>query len=215
MSELIEISKGQTKNILLLNKSVDLLVNQYDDSQLNLHVFCLDDSSAEINIQVRQLGRGCSAKINALVLACGKQDVSIHTNVVHEVGDGISEQLLKFVLADESKGNFRGDLKIAKDAQKVSARQTNRNIVLSDRAKMRTMPQLEIYADDVKASHGASTGQLDEQALFYMQQRGLSVGTARKLLLKAFASEVMEQLDVAEHDSIEQLIEQRLAQMAI
>ena len=178
-------------------------------------VFCLDDSSAEINIQVRQLGRGCSAKINALVLACGKQDVSIHTNVVHEVGDGISEQLLKFVLADESKGNFRGDLKIAKDAQKVSARQTNRNIVLSDRAKMRTMPQLEIYADDVKASHGASTGQLDEQALFYMQQRGLSVGTARKLLLKAFASEVMEQLDVAEHDSIEQLIEQRLAQMAI
>ncbi|MBR1929177.1 MAG: SufD family Fe-S cluster assembly protein [Paludibacteraceae bacterium] len=215
MSELIEISKGQTKNILLLNKSVDLLVNQYDDSQLNLHVFCLDDSSAEINIQVRQLGRGCSAKINALVLACGKQEVGIHTNVVHEVGDGISEQLLKFVLADESKGNFRGDLKIAKDAQKVSARQTNRNIVLSDKAKMRTMPQLEIYADDVKASHGASTGQLDEQALFYMQQRGLSVGTARKLLLKAFASEVMEQLDVAEHDSIEQLIEQRLARMAI
>ena len=106
----------------------------------------------------------------------------------------MSNQLIKFVLDDESRGHFIGDLKIAQDAQKTEAHQTNRNLLLSETAEMRTQPQLEIYADDVKATHGASTGQLDESALFYMQQRGIGKEKARQLLVNAFMKEVVESI---------------------
>jgi Fe-S cluster assembly protein SufD len=116
------------------------------------------------------------------------------TRVLHQVGGGYSSQLIKFVLDDESKATFRGELKIMPDAQQVEAYQTNRNILLSRQAEMLTEPQLEIYADDVKASHGATTGQLDESALFYMQQRCIDRDTAAKLLLCAFFDEVLRTL---------------------
>ena len=96
------------------------------------------------------------------------------------------------MLDDSAHGRFIGDLKIAPDAQKTEAHQTNRNLVLSEDAEMRTQPQLEIYADDVQATHGASTGQLDETALFYMQQRGIDKEKARQLLVGAFMKEVIE-----------------------
>jgi Fe-S cluster assembly protein SufD len=96
------------------------------------------------------------------------------------------------VLDDNSRGRFIGDLKIAPDAQQTEAHQTNRNLLLSETAEMRTQPQLEIYADGVKATHGASTGQLDESALFYMQQRGIDKQKARQLLVNAFMKEVVE-----------------------
>ena len=108
------------------------------------------------------------------------------------MGGGSSNQLIKFVLDDNSRGRFIGDLKIAPDAQQTEAHQTNRNLLLSDTAEMRTQPQLEIYADDVKATHGASTGQLDESALFYMQQRGIDKQKARQLLVNAFMKDVIE-----------------------
>ena len=114
------------------------------------------------------------------------------TNVQHLVGGGSSKQLIKFVLDDASQGEFYGQLRIAPDAQKTEAHQTNRNLLLSDKALMRTRPQLEIYADDVKATHGATTGQLDESALFYMQQRCLDEATARRLLIAAFMKDVLE-----------------------
>jgi Fe-S cluster assembly protein SufD len=94
-------------------------------------------------------------------------------------------------LDDHANASFRGELKIQPDAQQTEAYQTNRNILLSRQAEMLTEPQLEIYADDVKASHGATTGQLDESALFYMQQRCLDRETASKLLLQAFFDEVV------------------------
>jgi Fe-S cluster assembly protein SufD len=97
-------------------------------------------------------------------------------------------------LDDHSKGSFRGELKIQPDAQQTEAYQTNRNILLSPQADMLTEPQLEIYADDVKASHGATTGQLDDAALFYMQQRCISRDEAAKLLLQAFFDEVVSTL---------------------
>ena len=90
--------------------------------------------------------------------------MTTETKVTHAVGGGRSEQLVKYVLDGQSKGRFVGELKIAPDAQEVEAHQTNRNILLSEEAEMRTQPQLEIYADDVKATHGASTGQLDERS---------------------------------------------------
>ena len=118
--------------------------------------------------------------------------MTTETHVKHAVGGGKSNQLLKFVLEDQARGRFIGDLKIAPDAQKVEAHQTNRNLLLSETAEMRTQPQLEIYADDVQATHGASTGQLDESALFYMQQRGIDKEKARQLLVGAFMKEVIE-----------------------
>ena len=112
------------------------------------------------------------------------------------------KQFIKFVLDDQAQGSFQGELKILPDAQKVSAIQTNRNLLLSEQATMRTQPQLEIYADDVKASHGATTGQLDESALFYMQQRGIDPATGRKMLINAFMQDIIDQI------SDEQLREQ-------
>jgi Fe-S cluster assembly protein SufD len=97
-------------------------------------------------------------------------------------------------LDDNARGRFVGDLKIAPDAQQTEAHQTNRNLLLSDTAEMRTQPQLEIYADDVQATHGASTGQLDESALFYMQQRGIGQQKARQLLVNAFMKEVIDKI---------------------
>jgi Fe-S cluster assembly protein SufD len=124
----------------------------------------------------------------------GKQQHHLVTSVLHNVGEGYSSQLIKFVLDDASKASFKGELKILPDSQRVEAYQTNRNILLSRQAEMTTEPQLEIYADDVKASHGATTGQLDESALFYMQQRCVSRDSARKLLLCAFFEDVIRTL---------------------
>jgi len=144
------------------------------------------------NITIDQLGEGCETEIYALAYLHGSDSVTTETHVNHAVGGGTSNQLIKFVLDDNARGRFIGDLKIAPDAQKTEAHQTNRNLLLSEEAEMRTQPQLEIYADDVQATHGASTGQLDETALFYMQQRGIDKQKARQLLVNAFMKEVIE-----------------------
>jgi Fe-S cluster assembly protein SufD len=112
------------------------------------------------------------------------------------------------VLAGSSKASFKGELRILPDAQLVEAYQTNRNILRSRQAEMITEPQLEIYADDVKASHGATTGQLDESAIFYMQQRGISRDTAYRLLLGAFFDDVLS--TIPDESQREKLIEQSM-----
>ena len=141
---------------------------------------------------MEQNGENCRTEIYGLAFLHGEEQVQLTTNVQHLVGGGSSKQLIKFVLDDAAQGEFYGQLWIAPDAQKTEAHQTNRNLLLSEQAVMRTRPQLEIYADDVKASHGATTGQLDDSALFYMQQRCLDESTARKLLIAAFMKDVLE-----------------------
>ena len=143
---------------------------------------------------MEQKGEGCRTEIYGLAFLHGEEQVHLTTNVQHLVGGGSSKQLIKFVMDDASQGAFFGQLRIAPDAQKTEAHQTNRNLLLSEQAVMRTRPQLEIYADDVKATHGATTGQLDESALFYMQQRCLDERTARKLLINAFMQDVVNTL---------------------
>ena len=198
---------------MLNEQQTDLTITQQANSSVVLHLINTDAQDAENNIRIEHQGENCRTHIFGLAIASDRQTVSTLTQVVHTVGGGISEQTLKFVLADEANCSFRGELKIMKDAQQVAARQTNRNIVLSDKAKMRTMPQLEIYADDVKASHGASTGRLDETALFYMLQRGISPVAARRLLLQAFFSDTLQMLPQDEYNRIEQLINDRLNQL--
>ena len=189
---------------------MDLHLVQEAGSRVKIHVVNLSDKSdaSEIvnHITVEQVGEGCETEIYALAYLRGEEKVTTETHVKHTVGGGSSNQLIKFVLDDKAQGRFIGDLKIAQDAQQTEAHQTNRNLLLSETAVMRTQPQLEIYADDVKATHGASTGQLDESALFYMQQRGIDKQKARQLLVGAFMREVIEAIS-DQHSAIrEQLL---------
>ena len=183
----MRISKGDIFERVFINEPVSLQIDQETGSRVKIHVI-----NASFSITVNQLGEGCQTEIYALENLHGEENVTAETHVTHAVGGGTSNQLIKFVLDNNARGRFIGDLKIAPDAQQTEAHQTNRNLVLSDTAEMRTQPQLEIYADDVKATHGASTGQLDESALFYMQQRGIDKNKARQLLVNAFMKEVIE-----------------------
>ena len=182
----MRVSKGEIYERVFINEEVNLCIEQEAGSRVKIHVI-----NAPFSITVDQIGEGCQTEIYGLEHLHGDENITAETHVTHTVGGGTSNQLIKFVLDDNCRGRFIGDLKIAQDAQHTEAHQTNRNLLLSETAEMRTQPQLEIYADDVKATHGASTGQLDESALFYMQQRGISKEKARQLLVNAFMKDVL------------------------
>ena len=199
----MKVSKGEIFERVFLNEpAVDLHIVQEAGSRVKIHVINLSSSTSSTSltsstsntITIEQVGEGCETEIYALAYLHGEEQVTTETHVHHAIGGGRSNQLVKFVLDDNARGHFIGDLKIVQDAQKTEAHQTNRNLLLSETAEMRTQPQLEIYADDVQATHGASTGQLDESALFYMQQRGISKQKARQLLVGAFMKEVLDTL---------------------
>ncbi len=194
--ETLLLHKNEKKDILLLDSAgTELHVIQHAGSRLCIHMFHLTDLSADYSVTVEHEGEGCMTEIAGLVVTRGEQQVNCLTRVRHNKGGGTSRQLLKYILTGKSIASFTGELYIAPDAQKTDAQQTNRNLLLSTEARIETKPQLEIYADDVKASHGASTGQLDEKALFYMQQRCLSAPQARHLLLQAFAEETVAHIE--------------------
>jgi len=196
----MRVSKGDIFERVFVNETdLNLHIEQEAGSKVKIVVVNLSRDSRSTgdsrnSILVEQLGEGCETEIYALAYLHGEERVTTETHVTHAVGGGKSEQLIKFVLDDNARGHFIGDLKIAQDAQQTEAHQTNRNLLLSETAEMRAQPQLEIYADDVKATHGASTGQLDESALFYMQQRGISKQKARQLLVGAFMREVLDKI---------------------
>jgi Fe-S cluster assembly protein SufD len=126
----------------------------------------------------------------------GKDLADSWIHISHSEPGCLSDQLFKAVAGDESTAVFSGKIFVAKDAQKTSAYQTSRNIVLSDHASVYTRPQLEIYADDVKCSHGATTGKIDNEALFYLRTRGIPENAARLLLLEAFMMDVLEKAEI-------------------
>lgn len=190
------ISSGETRELVLYNLPLTQWhIVQEENSCVRIHVLYLSENETTAQwknaVMVEQNGTGCRTEIYAMGLLHTNQQAELLTRVYHNIGGGYSSQVLKFVLDDQAKGSFKGELKILPNAQQTEAYQTNRNILLSRQAEMITEPQLEIYADDVKASHGATTGQLDESALFYMQQRCISRETASKLLLEAFLDEVI------------------------
>src|SRR5204863_2128515 len=119
-----------------------------------------------------------------------------HTAVYHTMPNSNSNQLYKGIIGDKAHGVFNGKIFVERDAQKTNAYQSNKNILLSDDATMNTKPQLEIYADDVKCSHGATTGQLDEEALFYLRSRGIGKQEAQSPLNFAFASDVLNNITI-------------------
>ena len=195
----ITLAAGETREFVFINDpNTHWHIVQEENSSLRVHVIYLSENEQNAEWQstltVEQNAPHCRTEIYAMGLLHASQQAHLLTRVYHNIGGGYSSQVLKFVLDDHAKGSFRGELKIQPNAQQTEAYQTNRNILLSRHAEMLTEPQLEIYADDVKASHGATTGQLDESALFYMQQRCIDRDTAAKLLLCAFFNEVIETL---------------------
>ena len=148
------------------------------------------------NHNIELAASNCEAHLNGLFLTKGTQLVDNHTLIDHQMPNCESNELYKGIALDKSTGIFNGKIFVRKDAQKTNAYQSSKNILLSDDATINTKPQLEIYADDVKCSHGTSTGKIDTDALFYLKARGIGEESARKLLLQAFAEEVINRIDV-------------------
>lgn len=146
------------------------------------------------NLSLNLLGSNSEGNMFGIFLLNGKTHVDNHTNVDHTLPHAESHELYKGILADQSRGVFNGKIFVRQDAQKTNAFQQNNNILLSEDAIINTKPQLEIWADDVKCSHGCTVGQLDEEALFYLQARGIDKMQAKGLLLYAFAGEVLEKI---------------------
>ncbi|MDR2868122.1 MAG: Fe-S cluster assembly protein SufD [Bacteroidales bacterium] len=153
-----------------------------------------------------------STSLNGLYLVDKKQYIDNHVLVDHQAPDCTSNQLYKGIVDDEAQAYFNGHVIVAPHAQKTAAYQSNRNITLTDEAKVISKPFLEIYADDVKCSHGSTVGQLDESALFYMRSRGLCERSAKVLLMYAFANEVANCVEIpALHKSLTSMIQRRLS----
>ena len=194
----LHIEAGEYKHLVIMHvgdETARWQIRQEADSVLTVHLFCLDQQAdAEVLLDIEQVGEHAETYIYGLGVLTGKRHVRVRTHVLHSVPNGKSSQLVKFAVMDEARAEFVGELIVAPHAQHTEAMQTNRNVLLSPMATMHTQPQLEIYADDVKCSHGATTGQIDESALFYMQQRGIAIDEARQLLLTAFFHDVISTL---------------------
>lgn len=163
------------------------------------------------NLKVSLDGEFGDATVFGLTFTDKRQHVDNFTNIEHNQANCVSNQLYKNILDDESVGAFTGRIHVARDAQKTNAFQRNNNVLLTDTAKMNTKPQLIIDADDVKCSHGATVGQIDEDALFYLRARGIGEKEARMMLMNAFASEALGLIRIeAVHDRIDELVEKRL-----
>ena len=165
---------------------------QEKSSRIDTFTFTLSGKLVRNNLNIVIDGEGCDSHFYGLYLTHGDTHVDNHTVVDHRKPHSCSNELYKGLINDHSKGVFNGKIFVRPQAQKTNAFQSNRNILLSESATINTKPQLEIWADDVKCSHGCTTGQLDEEALFYLQSRGIPQATAKAMLLYAFAGEVLE-----------------------
>ena len=167
---------------------------QANHSRVNTYTFTLDGKFVRNNLHLQLDGEGCESHMYGLYQLHGDTIADNHTVVDHRKPNSFSNELYKGVLEGNAKGVFNGKIFVRPDAQKTNAFQSNRNILLSEKATINTKPQLEIWADDVKCSHGCTTGQLDEEALFYLRSRGIESNTARAMMLYAFAAEVLENI---------------------
>lgn len=187
-------------------------VTQGANSNLLINGITLSNGVTRNNYHIDVNGEGAETQLLGMAICSGKQHVDNHTFIGHNVGRCHSNELFKCVLDDYAVGAFSGKILVAPDSPKVEAYQSSRNICASTTAKMFTKPQLEIYTDDVKCSHGATVGQLDQEALFYMRTRGISQEEARVLLMQAFMGDVIDAIRIdALKDRLRHLVEKRFA----
>jgi Fe-S cluster assembly protein SufD len=153
------------------------------------------------------LSEGTEATLNGLYVAGGSQHVDNHTTIDHAMPHGSSRELYKGILDGRAHAVFNGRILVRQDAQKTDSKQTNKNLVLSDDATIDTKPELQIFADDVRCTHGATIGQLDAESLFYLQSRGIGRSDARRLLTYAFAQDIVDRIKVPSlRDSLERIL---------
>ena len=182
-------------------------------SNVSTHAFTLGGRLVRNDIIAVLDGEGAEATLNGLYLADGDRLVDTHTTIDHAKPHCPSHEVYKGILGGNARAVFNGKIIVRQDAQKTDAKQTNRALLLSDHATINTKPQLEIFADDVKCTHGAAIGQLDEDALFYLRARGLTFAEARDLLIHAFAGEILDRVQIeALKDELESELYAQLAQ---
>ena len=206
MLDLYELEENSLNTVRISN----LYVKQGANSNVLLNGMTLTNGTTRNGVHVTLAGEGAELDLCGMVIADKNQHVDNHTVIDHAVPRCNSRELFKYVLNDEATGAFAGLVLVRPDAQHTNSQQTNRNLCATRQARMYTQPQLEIYADDVKCSHGATVGQLDERALFYMRQRGIPEKEARLLLMFAFVNEVIDMIRLdALRDRLHLLVEKR------
>jgi Fe-S cluster assembly protein SufD len=184
---------------------------QEANTNINHVTLTLDGTWVRNNLHFYMNGQNCNSLLYGLYIPDGRQHVDNHTRVDHASPNCFSDEKYKGVLKDHSTAVFNGKIHVHIDAQKTNAYQRNQNVLLSNDATINTKPQLEIFADDVKCTHGATIGQLDEESMFYLRSRGIPENTARKILLNAFADDIAEKIKIPELVQImEQEIERKI-----
>jgi Fe-S cluster assembly protein SufD len=186
-------------------------VEQQRDSHYRSFAMAMGAALARHNLNTRLNGENVETLLYGLYLTRGEQLTDTHTAIYHDQPNCRSWEVYKGILDDRSRAVFNGKVFVRPEAQKTDAKQTNRNLLLSDAAKVNTKPQLEIFADDVKCTHGATVGRLDDIALFYARSRGVPADEAQRLLTYAFAAEVIEEVALEPvRDELERLVRERL-----
>lgn len=170
-------------------------INQGPDSNFTINTVTLNGALVRNNLNIDVNGSNCETHLNGAYILKGNQHIDNHTVVDHKVPHCESNELYKGIIGDKGTAVFNGKVFVRKDAQKINAFQSNGNVLLSGDASVNSKPELEIYADDVKCSHGSTTGQLDEEAVFYLRARGISETGARQLMVGAFVGEVFEKIE--------------------
>ena len=183
-------------------------VIQQKQSIFSTHTITLSGSLVRNNLTLVLDDERIESHLNGLYLTTGNQVVDNHTVVDHRKPNCNSNELYKGIIDGKSTATFNGKIFVRKDAQKTNAFQSNKNILLSEAGTINTKPQLEIYADDVKCSHGSTTGKLDEDKIFYLRARGLSTESAKKLLMHAFASEVVNTIKI---ETLREYVEEKIS----
>jgi Fe-S cluster assembly protein SufD len=189
----------------MVSQITSINVSQEKNSHFDTNTVTVGSEWTRNNLHIALNGENCESHLNGLFITNGNDHIDNHTSVQHNKPNCQSNQLYKGILDQKSTGIFNGKIFVARDAQKTNAYQSSKNILMSDDATINTKPQLEIYADDVKCSHGSTTGQLNEEALFYLRSRGLGLDSARNLLLYAFANDVLNTIRI---DSLKKYLEE-------
>ncbi|GAE82654.1 Fe-S cluster assembly protein SufD [Bacteroides reticulotermitis] len=204
--DVYELEETHTHTVRFSN----MYLKQEANSNVLLNGMTLHNGTTRNTTEVQLAGQGAEINLCGMAIADKTQHVDNHTIIDHAVPNCNSNELFKYVLDDQSVGAFAGLILVRPDAQHTSSQQTNRNLCATREARMYTQPQLEIYADDVKCSHGATIGQLDDNALFYMRSRGIAEKEARLLLMFAFVNEVIDTIRLdALKDRLHLLVEKR------
>lgn len=217
VTEIVVGENAAFENYKLQNKDNDstLITNawmtQKSNSNTLTNVLTLNPGTIRNNIHVTLDGQNCSADMYGLYLVDKEQHVDNNIVVDHAQPNNYSNQLFKGILDDQATAVFNGHILVRKDAQKTNAFQKNQNILLTDKATVDSNPHLEIYADDVKCSHGSTVGQLDAEAMFYMRSRGISEDVARMAMMNAFASAIIDKINIEPlRQRINELVSKRL-----